>query len=207
MVCNFNLYEYLNEPLMILQGIPCDEDGIAVPEGTPPPPRETDNGAKDWTPYENRPQFEFADYIYTKNQTSAGGIDQLLNIWAATLVGTDLEPPFLDHNDLYHTIDSTPVGDIAWESFKLKYDGELPDDDIPAWMEAKHEVWFRDPRLLVRNILANADFNGEIDISPFQEYDADDNHRYQNFMSGNWAWKQAIRVYFRLSPKIIYIHC
>jgi len=113
MVCNFNLYEYLNELLMILQGVPCDKDGIAVPEGTPPSPRETDNGAEDWTPYENRPQFEFADYIYTKNQTSAGGIDQLLNIWAATLVGTDLEPPFLDHKDLYHTIDSTPVGDIA----------------------------------------------------------------------------------------------
>jgi len=207
MVCNFNLYEYLNEPLMILQGVPCDEDGIAVPEGTPPPPRETDNGAEDWTPYENRPQFEFADYIYTKNQTSSGSIDQLLNIWAATLVGTDLEPPFLDHKDLYRTIDSTPVGDITWESFKLKYNGELPDDDIPAWMEAEHEVWFRDPRLLIHNILANADFNGEIDISPFQEYDADDNHRYQNFMSGNWAWKQAVRVYFCLSSKIIYIHC
>ena len=43
-------------------------------------------------------------------------------------------------------------------------------------MEAEHEVWFRDPRLLVHNILANAEFNGEIDISPFQEYDADDNH-------------------------------
>ena len=74
-------------------------------------------------------------------------------------------------------------------------------------MEAKHAIWFRDPHLLIRNILANADFNGEIDISPFQEYDANDNHRYQIFMSGNWAWKQAVRVYFRLSPKIIYIHC
>jgi hypothetical protein len=110
-----------------------------------------------------------------------------LTYWAATLIGTDLEPPFLDHNDLYHTIDSTPVGDIAWESFKLKYNRELPDDDIPAWMEAKHKVWFRDPRLLIHNILTNADFNSEIDISPFQEYDVDDNHQYQNFMSGNWA--------------------
>jgi hypothetical protein len=35
MVCNFNLYEYLHEPLMILQGIPRDKDGIAM-RGTPP---------------------------------------------------------------------------------------------------------------------------------------------------------------------------
>jgi hypothetical protein len=181
---------------MISQGIPCDKDGNAVPQGTPPPPRETDNGPEDWTPYENRPQFELADYIYTKNQMSAGGIDQLLNIWAATLVGSDLEPPFLNHNDLYCAIDSTPLGDIKWESFTLSYVGEPPDGDVLPWMEAKHEVWFRDPRLLVHNLLANADFAGEIDTSPFQEYDANNNHRYQNFMSGNWAWKQAVRFHF-----------
>jgi hypothetical protein len=48
----------------------------------------------------------------------------------------------------------------------------------------------------------NADFNGEIDISPFQEYDADNNHRYQNFMSGNWVWKQAVRFHFYLFSDI-----
>lgn len=124
---------------MILQGIPCDRDNIAMPEGTPPP-HESDNGPEDWTLYENWSQFEFVDYIYTKNQTSAGGIDQPLNIWATTLIRTNSKPPFLDHNDLYCTIDSTPVGDIMWELFKLKYNGDLPDDDIPTWMEAKHKV-------------------------------------------------------------------
>jgi hypothetical protein len=197
-----NLCDCSNILLMILPGIPCDEDGNPVPPGTPPPPRETDNGADDWTPYENRPQFELADYIFTKNQTSAGSIDQLLNIWAATLVGTDLEPPFVNHNDLYCTIDSTPLGDIKWESFTLSYTGELPDGDIPPWMKTKHEVWFRNPRLLVHNLLMNADFDGEIDISPFQEYDADNNHRYQNFMSGNWAWKQAVHFHFYLFSNI-----
>ena len=165
-------------------------------QDAPPPPRETDNGPEDWTSYKNRPQFEFADYIYTKNQTSAGGIDQLLNIWAATLVGSDLKPPFLNHNDLYSTIDLTPLGDVQWESFTLSYIGEPPDGDLLPWMEAKHEVWFRDLRLLVHNLLANADFAGEIDTSPFQEYDAENNHRYQDFMSGNWAWKQAVRFHF-----------
>ncbi len=200
-----HLYDYSNKRLIISQGIPCDKDGNAVPQGTPPLPRETDNGPEDWTPYNDRSQFELADYIFTKNQTSAGGIDQLLNIWAATLVGTDLEPPFLDHSDLYCTIDSTPLGDIKWESFTLKYQGELPDGDIPPWMETKHEVWFRDPRILVHNLLANADFDHKIDISPFQEYDANDNHRYQNFMSGNWAWKQAVRFYYLFIFEKLYV--
>ena len=35
--------------LTILQGIPCDKDGNAVPQGTPPPPYDTDNGPDDWT--------------------------------------------------------------------------------------------------------------------------------------------------------------
>ena len=189
--------------LTILQGIPCDKDGNAVPQGTPPPPYDTDNGPDDWTPYENRAQFELADYIFTKNQTSAGGIDHLLNIWAATLVGTDREPPFLDHNDLYCTIDSTPLGDVKWESFTLSYSGEPPDGEVLPWMKTKHEVWFRDPRLLVHNLLANTDFAGEIDTTPYQEYDADNNHRYQNFMSGNWSWKQAVRFLFFFSEIIL----
>jgi hypothetical protein len=118
---------------MILPGIPCDEDSNPVPPGTPPPPCKTDNGPDDWTPYENQPQFEHTDYIFTKNQTSAGSIDQLLNIWAVTLVGTDLKPPFVNHNDLYCTINLTPPGDIKLESCTLSYTGELPDRDIPRW--------------------------------------------------------------------------
>jgi len=69
-------------------------------------------------------------------------------------------------------------------------------------MEAEHEAWIHDPRLLVHNILVNADFNGEINISPFQKYDADDNHWYRNFMTSNWTWKQAVRVYVVYSLKL-----
>src|SRR5882672_5355941 len=72
-------------------------------------------------------------------------------------------------------------------------------------METKHEVWFRDPCILVHNLLANADFDHKIDISPFQEYDANDNHRYQNFMSGNWAWKQAVRFYYLFIFEKLYV--
>ncbi|KAF8479865.1 hypothetical protein JB92DRAFT_2837755 [Gautieria morchelliformis] len=46
---------------------------------------------------------------------------------------------------MYDTIDSTPLGDISWESFSLQYNGEIPADNVPSWMEADYDVWFRDP--------------------------------------------------------------
>jgi hypothetical protein len=66
-------------------------------------------------------------------------------------------------------------------------------------MDGEYEVWFRNPKELVQNMLANPDFNGEFDCSPFHEYDSKNNHRFYNFMSGDWAWKQAVRLYFILA--------
>lgn len=126
---------------------------------------------------------------------SAGHIDKLFKIWSDHAASTGSEAPFSNHKQLYSAIDTAPVGDVAWQSFKLKYSGTLPDDgDVPAWMEDEHEVWFRDPRELLRNLLSNSDFDGEFDYTPFQEYDDRGNHRYQDFMSGNWAWRHAVCI-------------
>jgi hypothetical protein len=123
---------------------------------------------------------------------SAGDINSLMNLWKAAAVKHGDDSPFKGHGDLYDTIDATPLGDVRWESFYLSYQGELPQRDVPQWMTVKHDVWFRDPQTVVHNLLANPDFNDEFDYSPFQEYDGDNNHRYQDFMSGNWSWKQAV---------------
>ena len=123
---------------------------------------------------------------------SAGDIDALLNIWAATLAPHNDHPLFSNHKDLYSTIDATPLGDVPWESFSLKYNGALPKRDIPPWMSSEYDVWFRDPRELIHNLISNPDFHGEFDYSPLREFDGDENRRYQDFMSGNWAWKQAV---------------
>ena len=40
--------------------------------------------------------------------------------------------------------------------------------------------------------ISNPDFGGEFDYMPLQEYNMDSNHHFENFMSGNWAWKQAV---------------
>ena len=70
-----------------------------------------------WKPYENRLQFELADFLYRRNQMSGGDINFILGLWAASL--TVHEPSFPNTKDLYSTIDSTLVGDVAWQSFSF----------------------------------------------------------------------------------------
>ena len=56
----------------------------------------------------------------------AGNIDQLMKIWAADRAKCGEVPPFLDHKDLYKTIDATPLVDISWQSFVMSYEGKIP---------------------------------------------------------------------------------
>ncbi|KAG2740823.1 hypothetical protein P692DRAFT_201842419 [Suillus brevipes Sb2] len=172
----------------------CDGQGNPIPPDAPPPPRPSDSGSDDWTPYNDRVEFEVADFLYRRNQMSAGDIDFVFNLWAASLAAHGDTPPFTNHTDMYDTINSTPLGDVPWQSFSLQYNGILPDDldDIPSWMKSEYDVWFRDPRLLVHNIISNPDFKDEFDYAPLQEYSVSDGaHQFQDFMSGDWCWKQA----------------
>jgi hypothetical protein len=123
---------------------------------------------------------------------SAGNIDTLLDIWASTAAPSGAEPPFRNHDDLYTKIDSTPIGDTPWESFSIWYGQDVPEHERVPWMDAEYETWFRDPQKLVVNMLSNPDFKDEFDCAPFHKYDGDGNHRFQDFMSGDWAWKQAV---------------
>ncbi|KAL6307402.1 hypothetical protein BKA93DRAFT_727757, partial [Sparassis latifolia] len=89
-----------------LAGRPCDKNGVYLPDGTPPPPRpasEMDN----WFPYHDRVAFETAEFLYNREQMSAGNIDTILQLWAASLLQHHDDPPFANCKDLYNTIDST----------------------------------------------------------------------------------------------------
>ncbi|KAG0699683.1 hypothetical protein DFH29DRAFT_1014016 [Suillus ampliporus] len=149
---------------------PCDPEGNFLPPGTPPPPL-TDKTTDDWTPYKSRVEFELADYLFTRNQTPAHSIDHLLDIWAASLMQAGSKATlFSDYCDIYKTIDNTPLGDVRWQSFTVKYTGEIPEEGAAPWMADSHEVWFRDPHKVVRNMLANPDFAAEIDLRPYHEF-------------------------------------
>lgn len=41
-------------------------------------------------------------------------------------------------------------------------------------------------------MLANPDFDGEMEFTPYRDYTADDKRYWKNFMSGDWAWNQAV---------------
>lgn len=174
----------------------CDRQGNFLPTHALPSPRH-DPGPNDWGSYRSRNRFELAEFLYKDNCMSAGNIDKLMKLWDEQAVSTGGEAPYANHKGLYETIDATSVGGVPWESFKLRYHGELPSEgDTPGWMEDEHEVWFRDLRQLLRNLLGNPDFDGEFDYMPFQEYDNKNQHRYEDFMSGNWAWRQAVCILF-----------
>jgi hypothetical protein len=59
-------------------------------------------------------------------------------------------------------------------------------------MTTDYTIWYRNPRQLFLNMLQNPDFATVFDYAPLREYDKDGNRQYKNFMSGNWAWKQAV---------------
>ena len=178
-------------------GQPCDEGGDAL-DPTSTPITET-RDPTDWTPFHNRVEFEIADFLYRRCQMSGPNINILMELWAAYSALRDPQDmsslnlsPFPEHRDMYSTIDAIPIGGVPWQSVTLSFNGSIPENDPPSWMIAGHTIWFRDPRLLFKKMLENPDFQDFFDYAPYRQYDAHHQRRYENFMSGDWAWKQAV---------------
>ena len=174
-------------------GLPCDSKGNFLLEEAPVPPWDRPP-TDDFSPFKNRAEFELADLIYRKDQMSASSINDLLQIWAATLP-EDQDPPFINQKNLYDVIDAIEVGDTPWNSFSVSFNGEIPEGDKTPWKHAQYDVWYRDPRLILHNQLANTDFATEIDFAAKEVTDESDTQRYTDFMSGNWAWRHSVRLY------------
>ncbi|KAI6114593.1 hypothetical protein EDD16DRAFT_1693597 [Pisolithus croceorrhizus] len=148
-------------------GWKCDSNGQYIDPNSPPPPL-FERSSNDWGPYA---------------EMSALKINKLCYLWGCSSN---------DHKELYKMIDAMEVSDVQWNSFKLKYNGEQPTNNIPPSMEEAYEYWFCDPLSLVENILANSELCSEFDYSPYQDFTTGDSkQRFENFMSGDWAWSQA----------------
>ncbi|KAJ7868968.1 hypothetical protein B0H14DRAFT_3132512 [Mycena olivaceomarginata] len=61
-------------------------------------------------------------------------------------------------------------------------------------MTFEYEIWYRDPDVVIRNMLGNPDFDGEFDTTPYVELDRHGQRRWSDFMSGNFAWKQCDKI-------------
>ena len=137
---------------------------------------------------------------------SASDIDTLLNLWGASTAAQGEAPPFQNHRDLYDTIDSTPLGDIPWESFSLRFSQDRCGDHVPSWMDTDYDFWYCNPWKLVHNMISNPDFMDGFDYTPYQEHDINESRRYSNLMSTNWAWQQAVHCIKTLFICLFLIH-
>jgi hypothetical protein len=178
-----------------IAGRPCDSEGQFLPAGAPPPPWDVPQ-PDDWSPYESRSSFELADLLFRRDQMSGSCISDLMQIWASTLLNQpENYPPFANKDDMYDAIDATQIGDIPWQSFLVTYNGPLGDGNIVPWKVASYDVWFRDPLAVLKSQLSNPDFAKEMDFAPKEVHDTMTGcRRYQDFMSGQWAWRQAVHA-------------
>jgi hypothetical protein len=135
-------------------------------------------------------QFETADFLFKKAEMSQADVDTLMRLWAATT--SDGCAPFQNHQEMLETIDGINLGDIPWQSFSAKYSGEVPPDNPPDWMLHRYTVYFRDPLSVIRSMISNPDFKDQFDYAPYREFEGGQ-RRLTDLMSGNWAWKQAVR--------------
>jgi len=152
-----------------------------------------DTDPTDWGAFESKEGFEIAELVYSRARMSQNNIDNLLKICSGKQV------PFSDHKELYTAIDSIAVGEVPWQSFSVQYNGAHGDDgDVarPKWMSDVHEIFYRDPRLVIHEILANPDFRDGMDFAPYRVFDEDRVRTYQHLMSGDWAWEQAVSSLF-----------
>lgn len=85
------------------------------------------------------------------------------------------------------------AGDAPWQCFKT-----LPSDDMednpPNWKKQEYEIWFRNPDVVVQNILANPDFDNEFDPAPYVEIDRDGQQQWADFISDNYVWCHCVSL-------------
>ncbi|KAF7288608.1 C2H2-type domain-containing protein [Mycena indigotica] len=173
-------------------GRPCDEDGNDLPDGAKPAPRRPPSPTN-WNPYDDEVQFRVADFVFRRDQMSKGNIQEMLQIWALDNLKHDDIAPFANADHLYETIDATELGDAPWKCLVTQ---PLADGaDAPEWARKSYEVWYRDPDVVVKNMLDNPDFVGLFDPAPYVEVDANDQRRWSDFMSANFAWSHASQIF------------
>ncbi|KAI6147685.1 hypothetical protein BKA82DRAFT_4329832 [Pisolithus tinctorius] len=152
----------------------------------------------DWALYCSRIEFELAEFLFKCGN-----------------------PLFTNHTDLYCVIDSMSVGTVKWENFKITYkrkwdgqdepdeqdevielgspggqDGQDGQDEPEApWMFDIYDVWYRDPRQVIHNLLRHADIKDKMDFIPYWEFNAtSDQRHWEDFMLGDWAWDEADKI-------------
>ncbi|KAG1902266.1 uncharacterized protein F5891DRAFT_1186849 [Suillus fuscotomentosus] len=178
-------------PHPILDGSPCDAAGNFLNGDHPPIPDHPTNDT--WEPFTSCGHFELADFIFRWNQMSGKQVDELMQV-----LGSFKEfkgrPPFSSDRHVHHTIDTISSSAVPWQSLTLRHAASKnlpPGPSVTPWKHTEYEVWYRDPRKLVRNQLANPEFTDNIDYSARQVFGEQGQCVWSDFMTGNWAWNRS----------------
>jgi hypothetical protein len=170
---------------------PCNESGEDLPPYTRPPipPAAPTNV---FEPFGSRLEFDFALYHFVDVQTSAPMIDKALEHWAAIVMAYGGEAPWKNHKELYANIDAIQQGDLPWKVYKIRYQGPRPPHP-PKWMDQTYELCTRNARQVLHHQLETTQFKDSINLTPYKQFDGNDQRIWSNLMSADWAWDQAVR--------------
>ena len=65
-------------------------------------------------------------------------------------------------------------------------------NNASPWKQKAYEVWYYNPNIVVSNMLANPNFNGQFDVHPYINLDEHQKRRWSNVMSLNIAWQCSV---------------
>ena len=116
----------------------------------------------DWTHFHNKVQFELTDFLFCDAKLSASKVNFLLDLWTQPLSESNTPGPMKDHKELHALIDSSALGNVPWQCMETFFDK----DDASPWKQKAYEVWYCNPDIVVSNMLANPNFNGQFDVHP-----------------------------------------
>ncbi|KAH9031198.1 hypothetical protein EDB85DRAFT_2074139 [Lactarius pseudohatsudake] len=168
-----------------------DADGNMLPDATPPPLR-CDLPPNDWTPFSSGVEFLLADFLFHKVQMSASNINELLKYWAQSVTQDETLSPFDLCHSLYVTIDAICDGDAPWQCMTVSAATDDLSEDVPLWKRQDFKVWYRDPDVVIANLLDNPDFASQFDAAPYIATNSQGKRRWTDFMSGQFAWRRSI---------------
>jgi hypothetical protein len=147
-------------------------------------------------PFEDRLAFEFADFHFSEQQSSATAIDRALQLWAAQSAKNGFDDvPWKSAKDIYASIDEIQQGDNPWKSVAFGYQGSVPENP-PKWMTEGFELVTRNICSILHEQMTCTDFDGHWDYVPFMEFNHAGDRIWTNLMSADWAAKQAVRIQF-----------
>ncbi|KAF9549689.1 hypothetical protein CPC08DRAFT_769029 [Agrocybe pediades] len=179
-----------------LNALPCDAKGnfISVHSAPQAPSAPDATSHNPWNPFNTRLDFDWAHYYFVELQASEKQINRGLDLWLASKIQSgntkSSTVPWSSADEMYATIDSIQAGNAPFKTVSFRYAGKLPQNP-PSWMTQTYELCTRDVRQVLHNQLSTIAFKDQINMLPYRQFDHQRDRVWSNFMSGDWAWKEA----------------